>query len=98
MKVQELESDIFVIVGDKYQSNAAAFVNGPEIFLVDGLASREDAEQLQDFVERKLGKQAQAQFILCTHYFSDHLAALKLFLGAEIIARKNYMHMDSSRD
>jgi glyoxylase-like metal-dependent hydrolase (beta-lactamase superfamily II) len=32
------------------------------------------------------------RFIACTHFFSDHLAALKLFSESEIIAHKNYSH------
>ncbi len=88
MRKEQLEEDIFVFVGEAYQANATALVRGDEVLLVDGLASREDAEELCYFIEDDLRK--QVRLILCTHYMSDHTAALRLFPRAHIVAHKAY--------
>ena len=90
MKEQQIESDIYVFIGETYHSNSTAFVRGDEVLLVDGMASRRDAEALRERIEEGLKK--HVRFIIATHYFSDHLAALKLFPRAEIIAHRNYPH------
>ena len=90
MKEQKIEPDIHLFIGETYDSNSTAFVRGDEVLLVDGMASRGDAEELRERIENGLGK--RVRFIIATHYFSDHLAALKLFPGAEIIAHRNYLH------
>ncbi|HKQ52298.1 MAG TPA: MBL fold metallo-hydrolase [Pyrinomonadaceae bacterium] len=90
MKEQQIESDIYVFVGETYHSNSTAFVRGDEVLLVDGMASQRDAEALRERIE--VGMQKRVRFIVATHYFSDHLAALKLFPRAEIIAHRNYPH------
>ncbi len=94
MREQQLEPDIHVFIGETYHSNSTAFVRGDEVLLVDGMASRADAEELRERIEVGLGK--QVRFIIATHYFSDHLAALKLFPRAEIIAHQNYLHTFST--
>lgn len=90
MKEQQIESDIYLFIGEAYESNSTAFVKGDEVLLVDGMASRRDAEELRERIEAGLKK--RVRFIIATHYFSDHLAALKLFPDAEIIAHRNYLH------
>ncbi len=90
MKEQQIEPDIHLFIGETYDSNSTAFVKGDEVLLVDGMASRRDAEELRERVENGLGK--RVRFIIATHYFSDHLAALGLFPDAEIIAHRNYLH------
>ena len=94
MKEQQVESDIHVFIGETYHSNSTAFVRGDEVLLVDGMASRTDAEELRERIEA--GWRKQVRFIVATHYFSDHLAALKLFPRAEIIAHRNYLHTFST--
>ena len=90
MYVEEIRPDLFVCVGETYGANSTAFINDSEVLLVDGMASRKDAEDLREFVETKLGK--TVRFIICTHYFSDHIAALKMFPQSQIIAHRNYSH------
>jgi len=90
LKEQQIESDIYLFIGETYDSNSTAFVKGDEVLLVDGMASRRDAEELRERIETGLRK--RVRFVIATHYFSDHLAALKLFPGAEIIAHRNYLH------
>ena len=90
MQIDHLESDIYVLVGETYGANSTAFINGDEVLLVDAMASLADAEAMKNFIEKELQK--QVRFIICTHYFSDHLTALKLFPQAQIIAHKNYLH------
>ena len=96
MIVDALTPDIHVLVGETYQSNSTVFLNGKEALLVEGMAGRGDAANLKKFVETELKK--QVRFIICTHYFSDHLAALKLFPEAQIIAHKNYIHTFASEN
>jgi cyclase len=94
VREQQIEPDIHVFIGETYHSNATAFVRGDEVLLVDGLASRADAEALRERIE--VGLLKRVRFIVATHYFSDHLAALKLFPRAEIIAHQNYLHTFST--
>ncbi len=90
MQEQQVESDIYVFIGETYDSNSTAFVRGDDVLLVDGMASRADAEALRERIEAGMLK--RVRFIVATHYFSDHLAALGLFPEAEIIAHRNYLH------
>ena len=90
MQIERMEPDLFILVGKTYGANSTVFVNGDDVLLVDAMASRADAEKLRHFIEQELQK--QVRFIICTHYFSDHLAALKLFPRAQILAHKNYLH------
>jgi cyclase len=90
LREQQIESDIYLFRGETYDSNSTAFVKGDEVLLVDGMASRRDAEELRERIEAGLKK--RVRFIIATHYFSDHLAALRLFPDAEIIAHRNYLH------
>jgi cyclase len=94
MKEQQIESDVYVFIGETYYSNSTAFIKGDEVLLVDGMASRSDAEELRERIE--VGLKKRVRFIIATHYFSDHLAALKLFPRAEIIAHQNYLHTFST--
>jgi glyoxylase-like metal-dependent hydrolase (beta-lactamase superfamily II) len=94
VQVIELGADAFVLVGDAYQSNSTVFVNGDDCLLVDAMGSAADAEALRAFIEVELNK--RVRFILCTHYFSDHLAGLRLFPEATIIAHKDYVHTFAS--
>src|SRR5215210_5195976 len=90
MRVRQIAPDVYSLVGEAFDSNSTLIVNGDEALLVDAMASRADAEQLRSFVESELGK--RVRFIICTHFFSDHLAALKLFPAASVIAHRNYTH------
>jgi cyclase len=56
--------------------------------LIDALASRKDADALRHFIEDELKK--KVRFILSTHFMSDHMAVLKSFPRAQIIAHENY--------
>lgn len=90
MRIQQIESDIYILTGTHLASNSTVIINDDEALLVDGMASRQDAEELRRFVEEELEK--RVRFIICTHFFSDHLAALKVFKDARIIAHQNYDH------
>ena len=90
MHHQLVSPDIYNLVGGVYSSNSTLIVSGDEALLIDAMASAADAEKLRSFVESELGK--RVRFIISTHYFSDHLAALKLFPQASIIAHQNYTH------
>lgn len=87
MKIQELEPDIRVLTGEAYDSNATLFMRGREALLVDSLASTEDAIELKRHLE---SQDLHVRWILCTHYFSDHLAGLRFFPNANVVAQQNY--------
>ena len=90
----QIQPDLFLFIGKTYQSNSTIFVNGEQALLIDALASRSDAEELRGFVERDLKK--EVRFIISTHYFSDHIAALKSFPRACVIAHENYLETFNS--
>lgn len=89
MLVNQIESDVYLLIGEAYQSNSTAFVSRDEVLLVDALASQADAEKLREFVEIELKK--KVRFIISTHFFADHMAALNLFPQAHLIAHKDYL-------
>jgi cyclase len=90
MHIQQITPDVYSLVGRAFASNSTVIIAGDEALLVDAMASRGDAEDLRAFVETELGK--RVRFIICTHFFSDHIAALKLFPDASVIAHENYTH------
>jgi cyclase len=90
MRVRQVAPDIYNLVGEFLDSNSTVIVNDGEALLVDTTASLADAEELRSFVESELGK--RVRFIICTHFFRDHVAGLKLFPAASVIAHQNYTH------
>jgi glyoxylase-like metal-dependent hydrolase (beta-lactamase superfamily II) len=96
LDVQEIAPEVFLFIGDAYRANAAAFVSGKEVLLVDGLASRRDARELKRVLVREWKK--SVRWIISTHYFSDHMAAFGLFPKAPIVAHRNALHTFWSED
>src|SRR5438874_6154031 len=94
MFVNQIEDDLYLLIGATYHSNCTAFVSKDEVLLVDALGSRTDAEKLKEWLEKDLRK--QVRFIVCTHFFSDHLAALNLFPQATVIAHRDYLETFNS--
>jgi len=87
MRIERVAPDFFIAIGDTYAANASVLLKGNEALLVDGMASIADAEALR----RQLDADGRrVRMIVCTHYFSDHLAALRLFPEAEIVAHELY--------
>src|SRR5215213_9670983 len=70
MEIEKLNPAVHVAIGDRLHSNSTIFINGSDVFLVEAMAAREDAERLREYVETELNK--SVRFILCTNYFSDH--------------------------
>lgn len=89
MNHQKLNEDTWLFVGKTHESAATAFVNGNAAFLVDALASLEDARWMQQ-VMGDLG--LTVRVIANTHYMSDHMAGLGLFTDAMTIAHENHRH------
>ncbi len=79
--------DVYVLSGEAFKSISTVLIKDDEVLLIDALASSKDAETLRHFIEDELKK--EVRFILCTHFMSDHMAALKSFPGAQIIAHEN---------
>jgi len=96
VEAEKISSDFLVLIGDAYDSNTTVLIKGSEALLIDTMAARKDALDMKQFVERQLQK--RVRFIICTHYFSDHLAGLNLFPDSDIVAHANYAHtFDSER-
>jgi cyclase len=86
MRIETIAPDIQIAIGETYESNSTIFLNGREALLIDGMGSAADAGELQRYVENDLG--ARVRFVISTHYFSDHMAALTRFPEATIIAHE----------
>lgn len=86
MDAVELAEGIHLFRGRRYDSNATAIVRGREAILIDGMGGREDAEELRRALE--VERSLTVRFIVSTHYFSDHMAAFRLFPRAEILAHR----------
>jgi glyoxylase-like metal-dependent hydrolase (beta-lactamase superfamily II) len=86
MRIETIAPDIQIAIGETYESNSTIFLNGREALLIDGMGSAADAGELQHYIENDLG--ARVRFIISTHYFSDHMAALAHFPEATIIAHE----------
>jgi glyoxylase-like metal-dependent hydrolase (beta-lactamase superfamily II) len=87
MEFVEVDAGIVLFRGRQFDANSTVILRGKEAFLVDGLASRAEAEELRRILEEEW--KVSVRFILSTHYFSDHMAAFRLFPRAEIIAHRN---------
>lgn len=88
MRIETVSDDLRIFIGDKYDSNSAILIHGREALLIDAVGSTADAKELSDYIRDGLG--ARVRFIISTHYFSDHMAALRVFPDAEIIAHRNF--------
>jgi glyoxylase-like metal-dependent hydrolase (beta-lactamase superfamily II) len=90
MQVDRVDPEILVFRGDTYESVATAFVRNADVLLVDALASRRDAEWMRHHLEEELGKKVRV--IVSTHYMSDHMAGMRLFPDAQILAQRLYSY------
>lgn len=90
MQVEELCPDILLLRGEAHQSVATAFLDGRNVLLVDALADDQDARELQRVLED--GGRRAVRAIVMTHYMSDHLAGLRLFPNARVVAHRYYIH------
>jgi glyoxylase-like metal-dependent hydrolase (beta-lactamase superfamily II) len=88
MRVEQIETDLYLAIGDAFDSNSTILLSGKEALVIDALGSKRDAHDLKHLIEQNF--EARVRFIICTHYFSDHLAASKLFPDSQIIAHKKY--------
>jgi cyclase len=89
MEIDKMGDDLYVCIGDAYDSNSTILLHGTAALLIDSMASRKDALELKEFIESQLRK--SVRFIICTHYFSDHIAGLKVFPMAYYLAHENYL-------
>jgi len=90
MRIEAIESDVLMFVGDSYESVATAFLHGSDALLVDTLASRDDAEWMRRYLVDEMGKTART--IVATHYMNDHMAGLRLYPEAQIVAQRYFRH------
>jgi glyoxylase-like metal-dependent hydrolase (beta-lactamase superfamily II) len=88
--VQQIEPDITLFRGDAVESVATAFVHRGEALLVDTLASDADAAAMRRYIRDQL--RARVRRIVMTHYMNDHMAGLRLYPDAEIVAQRYFMH------
>ncbi|AKF85207.1 hypothetical protein MFUL124B02_10460 [Myxococcus fulvus 124B02] len=88
LRTQPLGPDAWLVTGEAYASNATLFLQGDEALMVDALGSREDAQALRAWVSDTL--RARVRQVVCTHGFSDHLAALQGFPEASVLAHARF--------
>ncbi|WP_163993698.1 MBL fold metallo-hydrolase [Pyxidicoccus caerfyrddinensis] len=88
LKTQSLAPDVLVVIGETYASNATLFLDGRDVLMVDALGSRADALALRRFIHEELN--ARVRLAVCTHGFSDHLAALQEFPEALVLAHERF--------
>ena len=86
MLVNQIEDDLYLLIGETYQSQCHRIRFRGQVLLRNAMGSGADAEKLRDYVETELQK--EVRFIVCTHFFADHMAALNLFPQANVIAIK----------
>jgi cyclase len=97
MRIERIESDVLMFVGDAYESVATAFLCDGDALLVDTLASRADAEWMRRCLVDEMGK--AVRIIIATHYMNDHMAGMRLYPKAQIIAQRYYRYtFESQRD
>jgi glyoxylase-like metal-dependent hydrolase (beta-lactamase superfamily II) len=65
MRVEEIESDVLMFVGDAYESVATAFLCDGDALLIDTLASHADAEWMRRSLDQ-MGKTVRT--VIATHY------------------------------
>ncbi|HVR38782.1 MAG TPA: MBL fold metallo-hydrolase [Thermoanaerobaculia bacterium] len=85
MKIESLGDDLHVLIGEAYESNSTVFIRGSDALLIDTMGSTADALQLRDWLAQR---QLTVRAIVMTHYFSDHMAGLRLFPEAVVIAHR----------
>ena len=95
MRIERIESDVLMFVGDAYESVATAFLHNDDALLVDTLADRADAEWMRRCLVDELGKTVHT--IIATHYMNDHMAGMRLYPEAQIIAQRYFRHTFQSQ-
>jgi glyoxylase-like metal-dependent hydrolase (beta-lactamase superfamily II) len=85
---KEIARDVYVVTGKAFSSNAVVVASDEGVILIDALASEEDGAELRRFIVDELGK--SVRYIISTHYFDDHIAGLKCFPEAQVIAHVSY--------
>ena len=86
VRSETIDTDAVLFHGDRYDSTSLALFDGDRALLIEGLGSVADAEALRAELAAR-GK--RVEFLVSTHYFSDHLAAWNLFPKAEVLAHEN---------
>jgi cyclase len=69
---------------------ATVFLRGDDALLVDTLASEAEAEWMHRHLVRDLRKRVHS--IVATHYMNDHMAGLRFYPSAQIIAQRYFQH------
>jgi cyclase len=95
MRIEEIESDVLMFVGDAYESVATAFLREGDALLVDTLASRADAEWMRRCLVDEMGMTVRT--VIATHYMNDHMAGMRLYPNAEIIAQRYFRYTFESQ-
>jgi len=87
MRIERIESDVLMFVGDAYESVATAFLRDGDALLI--------AEWMRHYLVEEMGKTVHT--IIVTHYMNDHMAGLRLYPGAYIIAQHYFRHTFQSQ-
>lgn len=95
MRVEEIAAGVLMFVGDAYESVATAFISDSDTLLIDTLASREDAQWMRRRLVDEMG--TTVRIIVATHYMNDHMAGMRLYPNAQIIAQRYFRYTFESQ-
>lgn len=95
MRMERIASDVLMFVGDTYESVATAFLRDGDALLIDTLASRADAAWMRGNLVDEMGLSVRT--IIATHYMNDHMAGMRLYPKAQIIAQRYFRHTFESQ-
>lgn len=90
VRIEELDADVLMFIGDEAESVATAFIDGGDVLLVDTLAGAHDAGCLRDVLCTQMRK--SVRMLAATHFMSDHLAGVTLFPDALLMAHRHHRH------
>jgi cyclase len=87
MELHAIAPGLELAIGETYHANSLIVTDRDQVILIDALGSTADALLLR---EHLAGTGRTVRFLIATHYFSDHMAGLRLFPEAAVIAQRNY--------
>lgn len=82
---ERIADDIYVFTSRRYaQVTAGAILTKEGVVLIDTLHYPDEAKQIRDFLENRLGQ--HVRYVINTHYHADHTTGTYLFPQATVIS------------
>ncbi|MBI4772057.1 MAG: MBL fold metallo-hydrolase [Chloroflexi bacterium] len=91
-----VSDDLYLFSSTRYAQVTAGVVLSPEgAVLIDTLAFPDEAREIKDFIESKMGQ--PVLYVINTHYHADHTMGNYLFPDAEIVAHSRCRELMDTR-